>query len=77
MSIVETKELLGKRVTFNIDYGVADYAPKSVTGLIVGVVTPLVGYEDMVGADALFLEDGTVEPYYISLDDVQFNLEVL
>ncbi len=38
MSIVETKELLGKRVTFNIDYGVADYAPKSVTGLI-GVST--------------------------------------
>ena len=54
MSIVDTKELLGKRVTFNIDYGVAGYAPKCVTGLIVGLVTPLAGYEDMVGNEALF-----------------------
>jgi hypothetical protein len=77
MSILETKELLGKRVSLNIDYGVAGYAPKCLTGLIVGFVTPLAGYEDIVGNEALFLEDGKDEPYYISSDDVQFNLELL
>lgn len=64
-------KLLGERVGYWSDefkdYDGHVIIPSAfITGLVVGVVVPMEGYEAMAGNDVLLLQDGKDEPDFVS-----------
>lgn len=64
-------KLLGKRVgywsdEFKDDKGSVIVPSVFFTGLVVGVLVPMQGYEAMAGNDVLLLEDGETHPDFVS-----------
>lgn len=71
MAVNDNIKLLGKRVgywsdEFKDDKGSVIVPSVFFTGLVVGVLVPMQGYESMAGNDVLLLEDGEAEPEFVS-----------
>lgn len=71
MAVNDNIKLLGKRVgywsdEFKDDEGSVIVPSVFFTGLVVGVLVPMQGYESMVGNDLLLLEDGKTDPDFVS-----------
>ena len=64
-------KLLGKRVgywsqEYRDDDGSLVVSSQYYEGLVIAVVVPMQGYEEMAGNDVLILEDGEQEPDFVS-----------
>ena len=71
MAVNDNIKLLGKRVgywsdEFKDDKGSVIVPSVFFTGLVVGVLVPMEGYEAMAGNDVLLLQDGENEPDFVS-----------
>ena len=72
-------KLLGKRVgywsdEFKDDEGYVISPSEFFTGLVVGAIVPMKGYEKMAGNDVLLLQDGQDEPDFVNGER---NFEIL
>lgn len=79
MAVNDNIKLLGKRVgywsdEFKDDEGYVISPSKFFTGLVVGVIVPMKGYEKMAGNDVLLLQDGQDEPDFVN---GEHNFEIL
>lgn len=70
MAVNDNIKLLGKRVGYwSQEYRDDDGSVVSsqyYEGLVIAVVVPMQGYEEMAGNDVLILEDGEQEPDFVS-----------
>lgn len=79
MAVNDNIKLLGKRVgywsdEFKDDEGYVISPSEFFTGLVVGVIVPMKGYEKMAGNDVLLLQDGQDEPDFVNGER---NFEIL
>ena len=79
MAVNDNIKLLGKRVgywsdEFKDDEGYVISPSEFFTGLVVGAIVPMKGYEKMAGNDVLLLEDGQDEPDFVNGER---NFEIL
>jgi hypothetical protein len=68
MAVNDNIKLLGKRVGYwsRDDDGSLVVSSQYYEGLVIAVVVPMQGYEEMAGNDVLILEDGEQEPDFVS-----------
>ena len=71
MAVNDNIKLLGKRVgywsqEYRDDDGSLVVSSQYYEGLVIAVVVPMQGYEEMAGNDVLILEDGDQEPDFVS-----------
>ena len=71
MAVNDNIKLLGKRVGYWLqeyrdDDGSLVVSSQYYEGLVIAVVVPMQGYEEMAGNDVLILEDGDQEPDFVS-----------
>ena len=71
MAVNDNIKLLGKRVGYWLqeyrdDDGSLVVSSQYYEGLVIAVVVPMQGYEEMAGNDVLILEDGEQEPDFVS-----------
>lgn len=71
MAVNDNIKLLGKRVgywpqEYRDDDGSLVVSSQYYEGLVIAVVVPMQGYEEMAGNDVLILEDGEQEPDFVS-----------
>lgn len=71
MAVNDNIKLLGKRVgywsqEYRDDDGSLVVSSRYYEGLVIAVVVPMQGYEEMAGNDVLILEDGEQEPDFVS-----------
>jgi hypothetical protein len=71
MAVNDNIKLLGKRVGYwSQEYrdndGSLVVSSQYYEGLVIAVVVPMQGYEEMAGNDVLILEDGEQEPDFVS-----------
>lgn len=71
MAVNDNIKLLGKRVgywsqEYRDDDGSLVVSSQYYEGLVIVVVVPMQGYEEMAGNDVLILEDGEQEPDFVS-----------
>lgn len=72
MAMQDCTKFLGKHVAYSYEFH-PDFPIQHKTGVIVAVMKSAVGYENMVGNDVLFLEDGESDLDFIS-GEHQFKL---
>ena len=70
MAVNDNIKLLGKRVgywsqEYRDDDGSLVVSSQYYEGLVIAVVVPMQGYEEMAGNDVLILEDGEQEPDFV------------
>ena len=71
MAVNDNIKLLGKRVgywsqEYRDDDGSLVVSSQYYEGLVIAVVVPMQGYEEMAGNDVLILEDGGQESDFVS-----------
>ena len=68
MAVNDNIKLLGKRVGYwsRDDDGSLVVSSQYYEGLVIAVVVPMQGYEEMAGNDVLILEDGEQESDFVS-----------
>lgn len=71
MAVNDNIKLLGKRVgywsqEYRDDDGSLVVSSQYYEGLVIAVVVPMQGYEEMACNDVLILEDGEQEPDFVS-----------
>ena len=71
MAVNDNIKLLGKRVgywsqEYRDDDGSLVVSSQYYEGLVIAVVVPMQGYEEMAGNDVLILEDGEQESDFVS-----------
>lgn len=71
MAVNDNIKLLGKRVgywsqEYRDDDGSLVVSSQYYEALVIAVVVPMQGYEEMAGNDVLILEDGEQEPDFVS-----------
>lgn len=71
MAVNDNIKFLGKRVgywsqEYRDDDGSLVVSSQYYEGLVIAVVVPMQGYEEMAGNDVLILEDGEQEPDFVS-----------